>query len=172
MARAAQSLKAKALGLIAQREHSRVELRRKLRIWIERRQRALAEAGAVPGATEASAAAPDVAEIEPLLDWLVQRDLLSVERFVETRINVRAARFGNLRIRQELAQHGVELDAEAAQALKASEFERARAVWAKRFDGPPINAAARAKQQRFLAARGFSADVVRRVLGGRSGDDD
>jgi len=171
MARADQSLKAKALGLISQREHSRVELRRKLRIWIERRQRVLAEAGVGPGASVASAPVPDEAEIEPLLDWLAQRDLLSVERFVETRINVRAARFGNLRIRQELAQHGVELDADAAQALKASEFERARSVWSKRFAEPPADAASRAKQQRFLAARGFSAEVVRRVVGGR-GDDE
>jgi regulatory protein len=173
MARTAQSLKAKALGLIAQREHSRVELGRKLRAWIGRRQRALAQAAAAtPNPVDVAATAPSESEIEPLLDWLAARDLLSAERFVETRVNVRAARFGNLRIRRELAQHGIELDAETAQALKSSELERARHVWAKRFDGLPADAAARAKQQRFLAARGFSAEVVRRVLGGRSGDDD
>lgn len=171
MARAVQSLKAKALALIARREHSRIELARKLHIWIERRQRVLAEAGVGPGASVASAPAPDVAEIEPLLDWLAARDLLSAERFVESRVNVRAARFGNLRIRQELAQHGLQLDADASQALKASEFDRARSVWSKRFAEPPTDAAARAKQQRFLAARGFSAEVVRRVVGGRVDDE-
>lgn len=171
MVRAAQSLKSKALALIAQREHSRVELQRKMRAWIGRQQRALAEAAAAtPGSADASVAAPSEADIEPLLDWLAARDLLSTERFIETRVNVRAPRFGNLRIRQELAQHGVELDAETAQALKTSEFERARRVWAKRFDAPAVDAAARAKQQRFLAARGFSAEVVRRVVGGRSED--
>jgi regulatory protein len=171
MACAVQSLKSKALALLAQREHSRVELRRKLRAWIERRQRVLAEAdAATPGSADALMAVPSEAEIESLLDWLAARDLLSVERFVETRVNVRAARFGNLRIRQELAQHGVELDAETAQALKNSEFDRARRVWAKRFDAPAADAAARARQQRFLAARGFSAEVVRRVVGGRSED--
>lgn len=170
--RAAQSLKSKALALIAQREHSRVELQRKLDAWIGRRQRAIVEAtAATSGLPGASVAAPSPTEIEPLLDWLVARDLLSAERFVESRVNVRAPRFGNLRIRQELAQHGIELDAETAQSLKASEFDRARSVWAKRFGEPPTDAAASAKQQRFLAARGFSAEVVRRVVGGR-GDDE
>jgi len=161
MARAPLSLKSKALALLAQREQSRVELGRKLRMWVDRQRRE----ALVSGAT-----APDAAGIEPLLDWLATRDLLSAERFVESRVSVRAPRFGNLRIRQELAQHGVELDAETAQALKASEFERARGVWSKRFAEPAADAASSAKQQRFLAARGFSADVVRRVVGGRSED--
>jgi regulatory protein len=40
-------------------------------------------------------------------------------------------------------------------------------VWARKFGGePPPDAAARARQMRFLAGRGFSADVIRRVLQG------
>ena len=162
MARAPQTLKGKALAWVAQREQSRVELARKLQMWVDRQGRDAVASGAV---------APDPAAIEPLLDWLAARDLLSDERFAESRVNVRAARFGNLRIRQELAQHGVELDAETAQALKRSELERARVVWSKRFAETAADAAARAKQQRFLAARGFSAEVVRRVVGGRSDAD-
>ena len=174
MTRAAPSLKSKALAAIAQREHSRAELARKLRAWIGRRRRSLAEAAAATRASAAVAAPVPVtseAEIEPLLDWLAQRDLLSAERFVESRVNVRATRFGNLRIQQELSQHGLQLDPDVAQTLKASEFDRARNVWSKRFAEPPADAAARAKQQRFLAARGFSSEVVRRVVGGR-GDDE
>lgn len=162
MARAPLSLKSKALALVTQREHSRVELERKLRMWVDRQCR---------DTLASNATAPDPTAIEPLLDWLAARDLLSAERFVESRVNVRATRFGNLRIRQELAQHGVELDAKTAQTLKASEFERARGVWCKRFAEPAADAASRAKQQRFLAARGFSTEVVRRVVGGRSADD-
>ena len=44
---------------------------------------------------------------------------------------------------------------------------RALAVWAKRFGAIAPDAAGRAKQMRFLAARGFGADVIRRVLQGR-----
>ena len=53
---------------------------------------------------------------------------------------------------------------EAAGQLRATELERARAVWQKKFGAPAADAAARARQARFLAARGFAADVVRRVL--------
>ena len=54
--------------------------------------------------------------------------------------------------------------AEAAGQLRATELERARAVWQKKFGAPAADTAARARQARFLAARGFAADVVRRVL--------
>ncbi len=113
------------------------------------------------------------AQVEAALDWLAAQRHLSDERFVESRIHVRAPRFGNLRIRRELAQHGVELSPEATAQLKASELERARAVWRRRFGAsvgePPADAAERARQTRFLTARGFSADVIRRVLRGDDG---
>ena len=147
-----------------QREHSRIELRRKLarhrQKLAERAQASLLE-GVAPALP-----VPEEGEIDALLDWLASKDLLSVERFVETRIQARASRFGNLRIRQELAQHGVDIDAQTAQQLKASEFDRARAVWLKRFGAPAADPAGRARQMRFLAARGFASDVVRRVVAG------
>ena len=48
--------------------------------------------------------------------------------------------------------------------LKDSELDRACAVWARKFAGPPADAAARARQGRFLVGRGFSPEVVRRLL--------
>ncbi len=165
MSRPALTLRSRAIGYLAQREHSRVELRRKLLDAVARqqRQRAAAE-GAEP--SDALGATTEQ-EVDALLDWLAGKGLLSAERFVESRVNTRAPRYGNLRIRQELAQHGVALDAGTAEALQASEFERARAVWGKRYGGVAPDAAGRARQARFLTARGFSADVVRRVVGGR-----
>ena len=77
-----------------------------------------------------------MARVTEVLDWLEANRYLSQQRFVESRIHVRAARHGNLRIQQELAQHGIALDAETAQSLKASEVERAREVWARKFDAP------------------------------------
>jgi regulatory protein len=77
---------------------------------------------------------------------------------------VRASRFGNLRIRQELKQHQVALPAEAAQALKDSELQRACAVLERKFATPPSNPAEHAKQARFLAGRGFSPEVIARAL--------
>ena len=148
---AARSLKAQALQMLAQREHSRVELRRKL----------LARAAAA-NASE-SGEAP-VAEVDALIDWLEAQRYFSPQRFVESRVHVRAPRFGNLRIRQELKRHHVTLSAEAMQALRDSELQRARAVLERRFAAPPASPAERAKRARFLAGRGFSPEVIARAL--------
>jgi len=156
---AAASLKARALALLAQREHSRSELRRKLL----RRSRI---GDAAPGA-------PDAGEVERLLDWLQQQGWLSDERFAALRVQSRAARFGMRRIRDELAQHDIALGAEDEVALRASELDRARAVWARKYGRAPADAAERARQMRFLAARGFAHDVVRKAVPGvRGGPDD
>lgn len=160
----APSLKARALQWLAQREHSRAELRRKLLPYA--RAAVQAAAGEEGGADDGAC----LRALEELLDWLEQNRYLCEQRFAESRVHARAARFGNLRIRQELAQHGVALDADTAQRLKDTELARAREVWARRFSAPPQDAAERARQMRFLAGRGFGADVIRRVL--RADDDE
>ena len=104
------------------------------------------------------------AEVDAVLDWLQAEGLLSNERFAEVRIHARAPRFGNLRIRQELARHDVTLTPEAQQALGDSELERARTVRARKFAAGPATPAEQARQARFLGARGFSPDVIRKVL--------
>lgn len=170
------SLKMRAIALLAQREHSLIELRGKLLRLAraraaERLAQAQAAADAAAGAeawagaeSESDAEAPE-AEVEALLIWLQARGYLDESRFVESRVHARAARYGNRRIQQELAQHGLSLDAEAQARLKDSELARARDVWQRKFgERPPEDAAARAKQTRFLVGRGFSAEVVRRVL--------
>jgi regulatory protein len=160
-----RSLKARALQLLAQREHSRLEIRRKLLVH--------ARADAIASAAEHNAAPSEPSEpsepaeqVEAVLDWLESHQYLSQERFVESRVHARAGRFGNVRIRQELAQHAVALSPQAAQALKDSEFERAQAVWARKYGAAPDGLAEHARQARFLASRGFSAEVIRRLLRG------
>jgi len=58
------------------------------------------------------------------------------------------------------------------QALKDSELQRARAVSRAQFTAWPANAAKRARQARFLAGRGFSPEVIGRVLRGSHRPDD
>ncbi|WP_457445788.1 regulatory protein RecX [Roseateles sp. P5_E4] len=171
--RAPLSLKARAIGLLAQREHSRAELRRKLlRIEQQRRQRARLAAAQAAGEGEPSAAveeedgAEDVAvAVDALLDALAATGYLDETRFVESRLHLRANRFGAQRIQQELAQHGLKLGAEQQAALRETEMERAREVWRRRFgEEPSREAAEQARQTRFLLARGFAPEVVRRLL--------
>ncbi|HEY9064627.1 MAG TPA: regulatory protein RecX [Burkholderiaceae bacterium] len=171
-----RSLKARALQWLAQRDQSRVELRRKL-LRQARVDRAAVSA-AQSGETVASAAdlaadsvgdAEDraevlAAEVDAVLDWLEAHGYLSAERFIESRVHARAERYGNRRIRQELQQHQLDVSGELARSLQASEAERARAVRARRFAHPPRDAAERARQMRFLVGRGFSSDAVRAAL--------
>ncbi|MEO8311646.1 MAG: RecX family transcriptional regulator, partial [Caldimonas sp.] len=103
-------------------------------------------------------------EIDALLDWLEANRFLSDARFAESRVNARQARFGLQRIRGELQQHAVELPRELEAALAASEIDRAAAVRARRFAASPANAGERAAQSRFLLGRGFSSDVVQRLM--------
>ncbi|ARN18633.1 regulatory protein RecX [Piscinibacter gummiphilus] len=181
MAQTRLSLKARGIQLLAQREHSRSELRAKL-LRHARADILLAQQVAAAAALDVHAHAGGVTPIEPaaapdpeaavdtLLDWLEAHHYLDETRFVESRLHARAGRYGNLRIRQELAQHGVVLSDNDAAALKSSELARAREVWSRKFGDVPADPAARAKQMRFLAGRGFSPEVIRRVV--RGGEDD
>ena len=150
------SLKARALQWLAQREHSRFELRRKL---LSHARLSAAESAAY----DDSPVDPEN-EVEAVLEWLEANRFLSVERFAESRINARLARFGNVRIRHELGRHEIRLAPEAEQALRDSELARARTARRRRFSEAPLDARTRARQARFLAARGFSSEVIRRVL--------
>ena len=152
-----RSLKSRALQLLAQRDQSRLELRRKL-LRHARSREADPAADADPGAL--------VAEVDALLDWLEANRFLSDARFAESRVHARAQRFGVQRIRSELAQHAVALSPELATSLAASEIDRAAAVRERRFAAPPASAAERAAQSRFLLGRGFSPELVQRLMRG------
>jgi len=158
------SLRQRALLWLAQREHSRQELHDKLLRWVRAVQVASTLGGAAPACEM-----PEEEQIPALLDELEAAGHLSDARAVESRIHVRAPRFGNLRIQQELERLGVEAGPEARQALHSTEHARARSVWERKFGTPPRTAAERARQMRFMAGRGFTAETVRAVM--RAPDD-
>jgi regulatory protein len=156
------SLKGRALQLLAQREHSRIELRRKL---LRRLRDDRVDADVSPeNRTPVRTLADLHAEVDAVLDWLQAHRYLSDERFVESRVHARSSRFGNLRIRQELSQHGVTLTPTLSGDLRDSEKARAIDVQQRKFGGPPASLSERARQARFLAGRGFSSEVVWQVL--------
>jgi len=154
------SLQSRAVAWLAQREHSRTELRSKLRRAAQRQ----AEAAGLEDPAAARAAGP-AAEIEQLLDLLQAKGLLSDERFAESRVRVRAAGQGTRRIQAELARHGLKLAQQPLQQLRDSELQRALQLWRRRFGRPAPDARERARQMRFLAGRGFDAEVIRKVVG-------
>ena len=140
------------MDLLARREHGRVELTRKLR------QRG---------------ACPDMIDIA--LDRLTEEGLLSESRYLESYINYRAGSgYGPLRIREELGQRGLSRG-DIEEALRASGFnwqEQLEDTWRRKFAGKlPEDAKERARQGRFLSYRGYTMDMIGRVLSGREFDD-
>jgi len=145
----ALSLKGRALRLLSGREHSRAELERKLQNFEEE-----------PGT------------LAQALDELQAKGFISESRVIESVVHRRASKLGLGRIKHELQGKGLDPQAvsEALAGLKATELERAREVWRKKFGAPPLDAQDAARQMRFLAARGFGGDVIRRVVGGANDD--
>ena len=135
-----------AMDLLAQREHGRVELARKLR----RR-----------GAT------PEL--IDSALDRLAEEGLLDESRYLESFIAARArAGYGPLRIREELAQRGLPREAieQALGECGVDWAEQLSELWQRRFGVRPQDQKERARQGRFLAYRGFSMEQISRLLRG------
>lgn len=143
------SLKGKALRALAARDHSRVELERKL-----------ASSEEVPG------------ELAKVLDDLAAKGFLDDQRAADSLAHRRGQKLGTARVVQEMRSRGIELQAieSAAEQLKATELERAREVWRKKFGEPALDAVARGKQMRFLISRGFSSEIIRRVIAGADDD--
>ncbi len=128
------------MACLARREHSRDELARKL---------------ASRGSEE---------EIETVLAELERQGLLSNSRFAEVYVRSHAGRFGAAKLRQTLKAKGVDDSTiDASLGDLPDELARARAVWERKFSAPG-DAKEWARQARFLQSRGFSADVIRKLL--------
>ena len=137
------SLKGRALRLLSMREHSRLELGRKL-----------------------ARHAQEGDDIDALLDALEAANWLSQQRFSEALIQRRAASYGNHRIVAELQSHGVSGDSEQLANLAQHETVRCCAVWRKKFGSVAQDPQQRAKQIRFLMQRGFSQRAIALAIKG------
>ena len=151
MAEKAQSdnvveLRARALRLLARREHTRQELESKL-----------------------SPHAGSSEELKGLIAGLKQKNQLSEERFAEERARQLSRKFGAARIRQDLKAKGVSEEL-IERVSPADDLERARAILERKYRTPATTREERAKRMRFLQGRGFSFDIIRSVLSSRDPD--
>ncbi len=140
LSESAAALKARALRLLARREHSRDELARKLSPYAE---------------------SPEI--LAGLLRELESRKQLSNERFAEQRAHALARKFGPARIRHDLKAKGVE-EHLIDRVSGAGELETARAILERKYRAPAANRAERARRARFLQGRGFSSEVIHRLV--------
>lgn len=136
-------LRTRALRLLARREHSRAELSRKL----------------APRAESPEALAD-------LLDSLEQKKQLSDARYAEARVRQLSRKYGSARIRQDLKANGVDKNL-IENVSNEGELERARAILDRKYRSPATTREERAKRMRFLQSRGFSSDVIFRLLSAR-----
>ena len=140
-----------AVRLLARREHSQVELRRKLRT-----------RGHPPDAVERA--------LTRLGEYRYQSDARFAESFVRSRVDRGQ---GRLKIVAALRERGID-DAIASELLDLGQPEWRRLATAalhKRFgEAAPADRAEWVKRARFLAGRGFTSDVVSRVLDGAGTD--
>jgi len=138
-----------AVRLLARREHSRQELQQKLL------QRGFS-----------------LDLIQQELEKLVQKGLLSDERFVENYARARRNKgYGPLRIVVELQQRGVSGDLIDNYVDYAAEewLELAEQIRQKRFGKKiPKDFNEKAKQMRFLQYRGFNMEHISKILSDKS----
>ena len=133
------------MDLLARRDHSRLELDRKL-----------------------TSRGFERAIVEHVLEDLIRDRLLEEDRFVESFIRGRVRKGqGPVRIRGELAQRGI-ADASASTALDEADCDwtaLAAEVRTKRFGAEaPVDFKERARQAKFLQYRGFETEQIRAAL--------
>ena len=160
------SLKARALRLLSLREYSRKGLASKLaesatryaKLELKEDEQESVESGK-----------PLAVQIEEILNDFETRGWLSDERFAEALVRRRSERYGARKIQDELQRAGVDSGktADLIQGLRETEYQRARDLWLKKFGVLAQEQKERARQYRFLASKGFSSEVVSKVLGGR-----
>ena len=139
----ADELRQTAIRLLARREHTRVELARKL---------------SGLGTQE---------EVATVLADMASSQLQSDNRTAENYLRSNASRLGASRLRHTLKTRGVApemIEEQLARANLPDEIERARAAWSRKFSAAPSNPKEWARQARFLQSRGFAGDIVRRLL--------
>ena len=168
----APSLQARALRLLAQREHSRLELERKLQRFIVRPDADPTESteSTDPVATASAAPHYSAQDLSDALDALQAKGFIQPERVAQSVLHRRAPKLGSQRVLQELRQKGLDEDLirNAAATLRSSEHARAWAVWQRKFGQAATTPQERAKHMRFLASRGFAAEVVGKVVRGQA----
>ena len=134
-------LRARALRLLARREHSRLELERKL-----------------------SAHAGSSDELNDLISGLEARNQLSEARFAEERARWLARKYGAAKIRQDLQAKGVPDELVARFASPQDELQKARHILERKYRSPAATREEKARRMRFLQSRGFSAAVIFTLL--------
>ena len=136
----AVELKVRALRHLMRREHSRAELARKL-----------------------APHAESPASLESVLNELAIKRQLSDERYADARVHWLSRKYGAAKIRHDLKAHGVP-DAVIERVSAEGDLDRAKAILVRKYREPATTREEKAKRARFLQSRGFSYEIIRKLL--------
>ena len=159
------SLKARALRLLSLREYSRKGLAAKL-------AESEARWAKLGGDQVDQAPESTSVQITAVLDDFEARGWLSDDRFAEALVRRRSERYGTRKIADELQRAGVDgaQSAVLLQSLRETEYQRAYNLWTRKYGLAAQDQKERARQYRFLASKGFSSEVVTKIVGGQKPD--
>jgi len=143
----ATELRARALRLLARRERTGQELERKL-----------------------SPHAGSSEDLKGLLTGLKQKNQLSEERFAEERARRLSRKYGAARIRQDLKAKGVSEELISRFSSSEDEMQRAKEILERKYRTPAATREEKAKRMRFLQSRGFSSEIIFKLLSARGAD--
>ena len=138
-----RTLKAQAIRLLAGRDYARAELESRL-----------VGAGA------------DLAEVRSTLDDLGAQGLLSDQRFARVVVSKKAGSYSRRCIAGGLKAKGVAPD-DIDDALREADIDddaALTALWQRRFGQLPTSDREKARQVRYLQARGFSVSAILKLL--------
>ena len=138
-------LRARALRLLARREHTRQELESKL-----------------------SPHAGNSEDLQNLISGLKQKNQLSEERFAEERARRLSRKYGAGRIRQDLKAKGVSEELISRFSSSENEMQKAKEILERKYRTPAATREEKAKRMRFLQSRGFSSGIIFKLLSARS----
>lgn len=142
------SLLGRAIRYLSNREHSKEELIRKL----------------TPHAQSSQ-------ELERVLTQLEEKGLQSNARFAESLVRRKSERYGHRRVAEELKRNGIDsgITSQLVGQMRLTEFDRAKQIWDRKFGALATDPKEIARQARFLAGKGFDADVVMKIVRGKLG---
>ena len=139
------SLEDVAISLVARREHTRLELTKKLIVrGFER------------------------GDVDTLLNDFEEKGWLDERRYIDIFLRAKRCRYGSLKLIRELEVRGISRDLieEVRPGIQSGELDAAQGVWQKRFGVQPKNSTELAKQIRFMQSRGFEQEVIKSVVNG------
>ncbi len=107
---------------------------------------------------------PEIVQLT--MDWLLDNDLLSNQRFSRSFCRRRAGQgYGPQRVRLEMRQRGVPAVLVDSALSRVNWLDAAQYAYQKRFKSQPAeNPKERVRQQKYLAQRGFSHDIIQQIL--------